>query len=368
MTSRVAHRPSETLATRLRAFCEAMTELRHRPLFHALSRRTWELREELDLLERLASVKAGEKLPPPRHLPWRDGCPSPALARPADARAMSDCIIRPARPGDEPGAYYVCLKTGNHGEDGEPLYADDPDALGRIFVGPYLAFEPELSLMLEDDQRASAAMRWARWIRAPSTPATRAEWRPRLCAQFPAPQRGSAALDAGPAASTMCITTRITSARSRTMRIRRTCTSTCCRARRDAGYGRRMIEQVMDNAALARIAGRAPRRQRAECARARVLRAPRLSRIDPHRVRRVRVHLHGDDAQPLTMPRSRSSAEHRSARDPSRRGRCSERTEEDAPAPRASQRPLGASGRDGGRPNSSSDSPRCTAAVTASRS
>ena len=47
------------LATRLRTFCEALTELRNRPLFHALSRRTWELREELDLLDRLASVKAG---------------------------------------------------------------------------------------------------------------------------------------------------------------------------------------------------------------------------------------------------------------------------------------------------------------------
>lgn len=47
------------LAARLRTFCGAMTELRHRPLFHALSRRTWELREELDLLDRFASVKAG---------------------------------------------------------------------------------------------------------------------------------------------------------------------------------------------------------------------------------------------------------------------------------------------------------------------
>jgi protein O-GlcNAcase/histone acetyltransferase len=47
-------------ASRLRAFCEAMTELRHRPLFHALSRRTWELREQLDRLERHASGKAGE--------------------------------------------------------------------------------------------------------------------------------------------------------------------------------------------------------------------------------------------------------------------------------------------------------------------
>jgi protein O-GlcNAcase / histone acetyltransferase len=40
------------IAGRLREFCVRLTELRHRPLFYALSRRVWELREELDLLER----------------------------------------------------------------------------------------------------------------------------------------------------------------------------------------------------------------------------------------------------------------------------------------------------------------------------
>jgi protein O-GlcNAcase / histone acetyltransferase len=39
-------------AARLRDFCLRCTEVRHRPLFHALNRRIWELREELDLLER----------------------------------------------------------------------------------------------------------------------------------------------------------------------------------------------------------------------------------------------------------------------------------------------------------------------------
>jgi hypothetical protein len=62
----------------------------------------------------------------------------------------NDFVIRAARPGDEVGAYHVCLKTGNYGQDGEPFYREDPDALGRIFVGPYLRFEPDLSLILED--------------------------------------------------------------------------------------------------------------------------------------------------------------------------------------------------------------------------
>ena len=65
---------------------------------------------------------------------------------------MSDFTIRLARPDDQAAAYYVCLKTGDHGRDGESFYQDDPDALARIFVGPYLAYEPQLSLVVEDDQ------------------------------------------------------------------------------------------------------------------------------------------------------------------------------------------------------------------------
>jgi len=45
-------------AGRLRDFCVRMTELRERPLFYALSRRVWELREELDLLDRFVQFKS----------------------------------------------------------------------------------------------------------------------------------------------------------------------------------------------------------------------------------------------------------------------------------------------------------------------
>jgi len=100
---------------------------------------------------------------------------------------MDDCIIRPARPGDEPGGYHVCLKTGDHGKDAEALYQDDPDALGRIYVGPYLIFEPELSLMLEDGEGicgyALAAFDSRHFYHRFDT-----EWRPQVCARFPAPQ------------------------------------------------------------------------------------------------------------------------------------------------------------------------------------
>jgi ribosomal protein S18 acetylase RimI-like enzyme len=99
---------------------------------------------------------------------------------------MNDFVVRRARPEDRAAAYHVCLKTGDHGRDGEPFYRDDPDALGRIFVGPYLVLEPELSLVVEDEQGvcgyALAALDsrafYARYDR---------EWRPELCRQFPPP-------------------------------------------------------------------------------------------------------------------------------------------------------------------------------------
>jgi protein O-GlcNAcase/histone acetyltransferase len=50
-------------ASRLRELCLRQTELRHRPLFHALSRRIWELREELDLLERFVAASRAGKVP-----------------------------------------------------------------------------------------------------------------------------------------------------------------------------------------------------------------------------------------------------------------------------------------------------------------
>ena len=99
---------------------------------------------------------------------------------------MTQPIIRRAVAGDRPGAYYVCLKTGHYGDDGEALYRDDPDALGRIFVGPYLAFEPQLSLMLEDGEGICGYALGAQDSRV-FYARYEAEWRPQLCAAFAAP-------------------------------------------------------------------------------------------------------------------------------------------------------------------------------------
>ena len=94
--------------------------------------------------------------------------------------------LRTPQAGDRAGAYAVCMKTGNFGQDGEPFYRDDPEALGRVFVGPYLDYEPELARILEDDQGICgyvlAAMDshafYARY---------EGEWRPGLCRAYPAP-------------------------------------------------------------------------------------------------------------------------------------------------------------------------------------
>lgn len=64
--------------------------------------------------------------------------------------------IRKFQVGDEAAAYEVCLGTGDDGADASALY-DDPELLGEVFVGPYLAFAPELAwVYADDDDRARA--------------------------------------------------------------------------------------------------------------------------------------------------------------------------------------------------------------------
>jgi ribosomal protein S18 acetylase RimI-like enzyme len=156
---------------------------------------------------------------------------------------MSTFTIRAARSADQAAMYYVCLKTGDHGKDGEPLYFDDPDALGRIYVGPYLVFEPELSLAIEDDEGVCGYCLGALDSRKFYHRYER-EWRPSLCAQFPMP--------AGDPATWTC-------AQAVHMCYHRPdyfCPEPCgaypshmhidlLERARGRGYGRRMMEQVM---------------------------------------------------------------------------------------------------------------------------
>lgn len=59
--------------------------------------------------------------------------------------------IRPALAMDLPGAYRVCLRTGDAGADGTALFRD-PDLLGHVYVGPYIVGRPDLALVATDDE------------------------------------------------------------------------------------------------------------------------------------------------------------------------------------------------------------------------
>jgi ribosomal protein S18 acetylase RimI-like enzyme len=58
--------------------------------------------------------------------------------------------IRVAARDDQPTMYEICRLTGDAGADATGLH-DDPDLLGAVYVGPYLALEPELAFVGVDD-------------------------------------------------------------------------------------------------------------------------------------------------------------------------------------------------------------------------
>ena len=63
---------------------------------------------------------------------------------------MTDPVLRPFRAEDVAAVYDVCLRTGLEGEDATSHYAD-PDLLGHLWAGSFLAIEPEHCLVVEDE-------------------------------------------------------------------------------------------------------------------------------------------------------------------------------------------------------------------------
>lgn len=59
--------------------------------------------------------------------------------------------VRRAVPGDRDVLYDICVRTGDAGEDARPLYRN-VDLLGDVWVGPYLALQPALAFVAEDDE------------------------------------------------------------------------------------------------------------------------------------------------------------------------------------------------------------------------
>ncbi|AYY15120.1 GNAT family N-acetyltransferase [Actinobacteria bacterium YIM 96077] len=88
--------------------------------------------------------------------------------------------VRPYRKGDDDALYEVCLKTGPGGEDA----FSDRRLLGEIYVGPYLAFEPDLAFVVEDDEGVSGYVLGAKETRA-FEQRCEAEWWPALRRRYP---------------------------------------------------------------------------------------------------------------------------------------------------------------------------------------
>jgi ribosomal protein S18 acetylase RimI-like enzyme len=64
--------------------------------------------------------------------------------------------IRPYRPEDREDLYEICVRTGDNGADASSLHPD-PRILPDIFVGPYLAQEPELAYVVAESSGSGRA-------------------------------------------------------------------------------------------------------------------------------------------------------------------------------------------------------------------
>jgi ribosomal protein S18 acetylase RimI-like enzyme len=97
--------------------------------------------------------------------------------------------VRTALSPDVPGVYRVCLLTGDAGADATGRYRD-PDLLGHVFAGPYLRAEPDLALVVVDEEGVAGYC-----LATPDTRAFEAwcerEWWPSLRARYPLPDDGT---------------------------------------------------------------------------------------------------------------------------------------------------------------------------------
>lgn len=100
--------------------------------------------------------------------------------------------IEPASLHDLPGAYRTCLLTGDAGQDASRLHRD-PDLLGHVYVGPYLAQAGGTQLIVADEEGSAGYL-----LSADDTLAFEAwaelAWWPPLRARYPL--RGDASPDA----------------------------------------------------------------------------------------------------------------------------------------------------------------------------
>jgi ribosomal protein S18 acetylase RimI-like enzyme len=91
--------------------------------------------------------------------------------------------IRAATLADLPGAYRVCLLTGDAGNDASASFRN-PDLLGHVYVGPYLVGQLEHALVVADTEGVAGYC-----LAAPDTRAfeawAEAAWWPVMREQYP---------------------------------------------------------------------------------------------------------------------------------------------------------------------------------------
>lgn len=92
--------------------------------------------------------------------------------------------IQAAALHDLPGAYRTCLLTGDAGRDASALYRD-PDLLGHVYVGPYIATGVGTQLVVVDDAGAAGyllsaddTLEFEAWAEARWWPALRDRYPP----------------------------------------------------------------------------------------------------------------------------------------------------------------------------------------------
>jgi ribosomal protein S18 acetylase RimI-like enzyme len=92
--------------------------------------------------------------------------------------------IEAAGMHDLPGAYRTCLLAGDAGQDASALYRD-PDLLGHVYVGPYVAQRTGTQLVVVDEAgvagyllSADDTRAFEDWAEATWWPALRARYEP----------------------------------------------------------------------------------------------------------------------------------------------------------------------------------------------
>ena len=165
--------------------------------------------------------------------PAHGGTLRPAGTRPSRAPASVAPVttMQPGTVHDLPGVYRVCLLTGAAGADATALH-DDPDLLGHLWAGPYLAFPDAVTRVLRDEHGVAGYC-----LAVPDTRAfeqwVEQVWLPPLRARHPLGS-GSTPADAAVVEHLQRPPSRMPGCSSRT---RPTSTSTSCRGSRARAGG-----------------------------------------------------------------------------------------------------------------------------------